>query len=122
MGYYDLEPGEKNVMEYHIPTQIEHNAYSPESNLNGDTLWLQMSKYAEQTQKKFVELEASHERMKKSTASMDKIVKPLQEVHAQLSKSSEETNKILNIVFEEQHHRRRDRDFLHQAINKLCNV
>ncbi|MBW0572160.1 hypothetical protein O181_111875 [Austropuccinia psidii MF-1] len=53
---------------------------------------------------------------------MDKIVKTLQEGHAQLSKASEETNKRLNIVFEEQHHSRRDRDFLDQDINKLFNV
>ncbi|MBW0564859.1 hypothetical protein O181_104574 [Austropuccinia psidii MF-1] len=80
------------------PTQIEHNAFSPESNLNSDILWLQMFHYAEKTQKQFEELEASHERMKKLTASMDKIVKTLQEGHAQLSKASEETNKGLNIV------------------------
>ncbi|MBW0529412.1 hypothetical protein O181_069127 [Austropuccinia psidii MF-1] len=104
------------------PTQIEHNAVSPESNLNSDALRLQMSQYAEQTQKQFAELEASHERMKELTASMDKIVKSLQEGNAQLSKASEETNKILNIVFEEQHHRRRDRDCLDQDINKLFNV
>ncbi|MBW0552121.1 hypothetical protein O181_091836 [Austropuccinia psidii MF-1] len=83
------------------PTQIEHNAVSPESNLNSDALWLQMSQYAEKTQKQFAELEASHERMKESTASMDKIVKTLQEGHAQLSKASEETKKRLNIVFEQ---------------------
>ncbi|MBW0566372.1 hypothetical protein O181_106087 [Austropuccinia psidii MF-1] len=53
---------------------------------------------------------------------MDKIVKTLQEGHAQLSKASEETNKILNIVFEEQHHSRRDRDFLDQDINELFGV
>ncbi|MBW0514588.1 hypothetical protein O181_054303 [Austropuccinia psidii MF-1] len=78
-----------------------------------------MSQYAEHSQKQFAELEASHERMKKITASMDRIVKTLQEVHAQLSKDSEETNKRLNIVFEEQHHSRRDRDCLDQDINKL---
>ncbi|MBW0463599.1 hypothetical protein O181_003314 [Austropuccinia psidii MF-1] len=50
---------------------------------------------------------------------MDKIVKTLQEGHAQLSKASEETNKRLNIVFEEKHHSRRDRDFLDQDINKI---
>ncbi|MBW0548724.1 hypothetical protein O181_088439, partial [Austropuccinia psidii MF-1] len=100
-------------------TQIEHNAVSPESNLNSDALWLQMSQYAEQTQKQFAELEASHDRMKKLTVFMDKIVKTLQEGHAQLSKSSQETNKRLNIVFGEQHHRRRDRDCLDQDINKL---
>ncbi|MBW0509553.1 hypothetical protein O181_049268 [Austropuccinia psidii MF-1] len=81
-----------------------------------------MSQYADQTQRKFSELEASHDRMKKVTASIDKAVKTLQEGHAQLSKSSEETNKILNMVFEEQHHSRRNRDFLDQDINKLFNV
>ncbi|MBW0511731.1 hypothetical protein O181_051446 [Austropuccinia psidii MF-1] len=69
-----------------------------------------MSQYAEQTQKQFSELGASHERMKTLTASMDKIVKTPQEGHAQLSKASEETNKRLNRVFEEQHHRKRDMD------------
>ncbi|MBW0540263.1 hypothetical protein O181_079978 [Austropuccinia psidii MF-1] len=104
------------------PTQIEHDAVSPESNLNSDALWLQMSQYAEQTQNQFEELEASHETMKKLTASMDKTVKTLQEGHAQLSKASEETNKRLNLVFEEQHHSRRDRDCMYQDINKLFNV
>ncbi|MBW0489014.1 hypothetical protein O181_028729 [Austropuccinia psidii MF-1] len=75
------------------PTQIEHNTVSPESNLNSDLLWLQKSQYPEQTQKQFAELKASHERMKNITASMDKIVKPLQEGHAQLSKACDKTNK-----------------------------
>ncbi|MBW0498671.1 hypothetical protein O181_038386 [Austropuccinia psidii MF-1] len=81
-----------------------------------------MSQYAEQNQKQFSELEASHERMKGLTASMEKIVKSLQEGRAQLSKDSEETNKILNLVFEEEHHSKRDRDCLDQDINKLFNV
>ncbi|MBW0565677.1 hypothetical protein O181_105392 [Austropuccinia psidii MF-1] len=71
------------------PTQIENNAVSSESNLNSDELWLQMSKYAEKTQKQFAELEASHERMKILKASMDKVVKTLQEGHAQMRKASE---------------------------------
>ncbi|MBW0477035.1 hypothetical protein O181_016750 [Austropuccinia psidii MF-1] len=104
------------------PTQIEHNTVSPESNLNSDALWLQMSQFAEQTQKHLAELEASHERMKSLTASMDKIVKTLQEGHAQLRKASEETNRRLNLVFEEQYHSKRDRDCLDQDINKLFNV
>ncbi|MBW0470194.1 hypothetical protein O181_009909 [Austropuccinia psidii MF-1] len=58
--------------------------------------------------KQFAELEASHERIKALTASMDKIVKALQEGNAQLSKASEETNRRLNLVFEEQHHSKRD--------------
>ncbi|MBW0562249.1 hypothetical protein O181_101964 [Austropuccinia psidii MF-1] len=53
---------------------------------------------------------------------MDKIFNNLQEGHAQLSKAFEERNKRLNLVFEEQHHRKRDRDFLDQDINKLFNV
>ncbi|MBW0483559.1 hypothetical protein O181_023274 [Austropuccinia psidii MF-1] len=53
---------------------------------------------------------------------MDKIVKTLQEGHSQLRKYSEETNKRLNQVFEEQHHRKRDRDFRDQDINKLFIV
>ncbi|MBW0539937.1 hypothetical protein O181_079652 [Austropuccinia psidii MF-1] len=81
-----------------------------------------MSQYAEQTQKQFAELEASHERMKIWTASMDKIVKTLQEGHAKLNKASEETNKRLNLVFEEQHHSKRDRDGLDQNIKKPFNV
>ncbi|MBW0565010.1 hypothetical protein O181_104725 [Austropuccinia psidii MF-1] len=53
---------------------------------------------------------------------MNKIVKTLQEGHSQLSKAYEGTNKRLNLVFEEQHHSKRDRDFLDQDINKVFNV
>ncbi|MBW0537685.1 hypothetical protein O181_077400 [Austropuccinia psidii MF-1] len=81
-----------------------------------------MSQYAEQAKKQFAEPEASHERMKKLTPSMDEIVENLQEGHPKLSKASEETNKRLNIFFEEQQHSRRDRDCLDQDINKLFNV
>ncbi|MBW0485727.1 hypothetical protein O181_025442 [Austropuccinia psidii MF-1] len=104
------------------PTHIEHDVVTPESNLNSDALWLQMSQFAEQTQNQTSELQASHESMKTLTASMDEIFKTLQEGHAQLSKASEETNKSLNQVFEEKHHRKRDRYFLDQDINKLFNV
>ncbi|MBW0547480.1 hypothetical protein O181_087195, partial [Austropuccinia psidii MF-1] len=104
------------------PTQIEHNVVTPESIINSDAPWLKMSQYYEQIQKQFEEIEASHERMKILATSMDKTVKYLQEGHAQLSKASEETNKRLNLVFEEQHHRKRDRDCLDQKINKLFNV
>ncbi|MBW0528808.1 hypothetical protein O181_068523 [Austropuccinia psidii MF-1] len=111
-------PSNRNI----TPTQIEHNIVTPESNLNSDALWLQMSQYAEQTQKQFAEVAASHERMKNITAFMDKTVKTLQEGHTQLSKASEETNKRLNLVFEAQHHSKRDRDFLDQDMNKLFHV
>ncbi|MBW0533221.1 hypothetical protein O181_072936 [Austropuccinia psidii MF-1] len=60
------------------PTQNEHSVVTPESNLNSDALWLQMSQYAEKTQKRLSETQESHLRMEKLTASMDKIVKTLQ--------------------------------------------
>ncbi|MBW0500654.1 hypothetical protein O181_040369 [Austropuccinia psidii MF-1] len=105
-----------------IPTQSEHDVVTHEINLHSDALWLQMSQFAEKTQKQFSELQASHERMKALTASIDKIVKPLQEGHSQLSKASEEANKRLNKVFQEKNHSKMDRDFLDQDINKLFNV
>ncbi|MBW0583404.1 hypothetical protein O181_123119 [Austropuccinia psidii MF-1] len=52
---------------------------------------------------------------------MERIVKNLQEGNAQLIKASEETNKRLNLVFEEQHHRKRDQACLDQDMNKLFN-
>ncbi|MBW0571590.1 hypothetical protein O181_111305 [Austropuccinia psidii MF-1] len=52
---------------------------------------------------------------------MDKVIKTFQEGHAPLSKASEETNKRLNLVFEEQHHSKRESDCLAQQINKLFN-
>ncbi|MBW0485526.1 hypothetical protein O181_025241 [Austropuccinia psidii MF-1] len=58
-------------------TQIDHHFVTTESNLNSYAMWLQMSQYAEQTQKQFAEIEAIHERMKILTASMDKMVKTL---------------------------------------------
>ncbi|MBW0544483.1 hypothetical protein O181_084198 [Austropuccinia psidii MF-1] len=113
-----ISPINRNI----TPTQIDHNVVTPVSNLNSNELWLQMSQFGEKTQKQFAELQEIHDRMKTLTASMDKIVKTLQEGHAQLSKASEETNKRLNLFFEEQLHSKRDRDCLDQDINKLFNV
>ncbi|MBW0496827.1 hypothetical protein O181_036542 [Austropuccinia psidii MF-1] len=93
-------PNNRNI----TPTKNEQSVVKPESNLKSDALWLKMSQYAEQTQKQFAEIQESHERMKTLTASMDKIVKTLQEGHGQLSKASEETNRRMNQVFEEPHH------------------
>ncbi|MBW0554164.1 hypothetical protein O181_093879 [Austropuccinia psidii MF-1] len=53
---------------------------------------------------------------------MDKIVKNLQEGHAQLRKASEETKKRPNLVFEAQHPSTMDMDCLDQDIKKLFNV
>ncbi|MBW0463965.1 hypothetical protein O181_003680 [Austropuccinia psidii MF-1] len=104
------------------PTQYEHSVVTPESNLNSDLLSIKMSQFSEQTQKQFAELQEIHERMKTLTASMEKIVKTLQEGHAQLRKASEETNRRLNQVFEEKNHCKRDRDCLDQDINNFLNV
>ncbi|MBW0519402.1 hypothetical protein O181_059117 [Austropuccinia psidii MF-1] len=104
------------------PTQVEHNVLTPEINQNSDEMWLQMSQFAEKTQKQFAELQASLERMKTLTASMDKTVKTLQEGQAWLSRASEQTKKRLNLAFEEQQHSKRGRDCLHQDINKLFDI
>ncbi|MBW0485917.1 hypothetical protein O181_025632 [Austropuccinia psidii MF-1] len=93
-------PNNRNITH----TQNEHSVFTPEINLNSDALWLQMSQNAEKTLKQFAELQESHLRMEKLTASMEKIVKTLQEVHAQLSKASEGTNKRQNQFLEERHH------------------
>ncbi|MBW0534529.1 hypothetical protein O181_074244 [Austropuccinia psidii MF-1] len=106
-------PNNRNI----TPTQNEHSVVTPESNLNSDAPWLQMSKFSYKTQKKFAELQEIHERIKKLTASMEKTAKTLQKVHAQLRKASEETNKRLNQVFEEQNHCRMDRAYLDQDLN-----
>ncbi|MBW0564388.1 hypothetical protein O181_104103 [Austropuccinia psidii MF-1] len=45
-------PSNRNINQ----TQIEHNVVTPESNLNSDALWLQMSQFAEKTQKHFANL------------------------------------------------------------------
>ncbi|MBW0473900.1 hypothetical protein O181_013615 [Austropuccinia psidii MF-1] len=81
-----------------------------------------MSQFSEKTQKQFAELQERHERMKTIKASMDKIFETFQEGHAQLIKASEETNKRLNQVFEEQHLCRREWDFLDKDLNKFVNV
>ncbi|MBW0531751.1 hypothetical protein O181_071466 [Austropuccinia psidii MF-1] len=70
----------------------------------------------------FSELQESLVIMEKLTALMDEIVKTLQAGHAQLSRASQETNKKLCHVFEEQHHCKRDRDCLDQDFKKLFNV
>ncbi|MBW0563663.1 hypothetical protein O181_103378 [Austropuccinia psidii MF-1] len=82
-------PSNRNI----TPTQTEHNIFTSESNINSDTLLLQMSQYSEQSANQFAELEASHERMKKLQASMEKIVKNLQEGHAQLTKALKKLTK-----------------------------
>ncbi|MBW0529011.1 hypothetical protein O181_068726 [Austropuccinia psidii MF-1] len=42
-------PNNRNI----TPTQNEHSVVTPESNINSDALWLQMSQFSEKTQKQF---------------------------------------------------------------------
>ncbi|MBW0499700.1 hypothetical protein O181_039415 [Austropuccinia psidii MF-1] len=88
------------INKNNTPTQIDHNVVTHESNVKSDALWLQMSQFSEKTQKQF-------------------LAKNLEEGNSQLSKASVETNKILNLVFEEQHNRKRDRDCLDQEMKKI---
>ncbi|MBW0462918.1 hypothetical protein O181_002633 [Austropuccinia psidii MF-1] len=111
-------PNNRNI----TPTWNKYNVVTPESSSNSDAQWLQMSQFAEKTKKQFPELQESHVRMEKLAASMDKIVKPLQEGCDQLSKASEEANRRLNKVLEEKHHCKRNRDCLGQDLNKFFNV
>ncbi|MBW0580794.1 hypothetical protein O181_120509 [Austropuccinia psidii MF-1] len=75
-----------------------------------------------QAQEKFDELHRRNERLKKLITLHEATIKAIQESCAKSSKASEETNKILNQVFEEQYHCKRDRDFLDQDINRFFNI
>ncbi|MBW0526234.1 hypothetical protein O181_065949 [Austropuccinia psidii MF-1] len=104
------------------PTQTEHNVVTPESNLNSDKLWLPMSQFEVQTQEKIDDFKRLNKRSKRNAIIQEATIKAIQESCAQLSKASEEINKRMNQVFEEQHHCKRDRDFMYQDIKKLFNV
>ncbi|MBW0525565.1 hypothetical protein O181_065280 [Austropuccinia psidii MF-1] len=104
------------------PTQTEHNVVTPESNLNRDKIWLQMSQFAVQTQESLDYFKRINERLQRNAILQEATIQGIQESCAQLSKASEETNRRLNQVFEEQHHCKRDRDFLDQDLNKFFNV
>ncbi|MBW0526996.1 hypothetical protein O181_066711 [Austropuccinia psidii MF-1] len=110
-------PNNRNI----TPTQTEHNVVTPESNLNSDKLWLEMSQFAVKTQEKLDDFKRLNERLQRNAILQEDKIKAIQESCAQLSKASEETNKRLNQVFEEEHHCKRDRDFLDQDISKLFN-
>ncbi|MBW0507527.1 hypothetical protein O181_047242 [Austropuccinia psidii MF-1] len=53
-------PTNRNI----TPTQNEQTFVTPESNLNSDQLWLQMSKFEVQTKERFDELHMSNGRLK----------------------------------------------------------
>ncbi|MBW0465957.1 hypothetical protein O181_005672 [Austropuccinia psidii MF-1] len=99
------------------PTQTEHIFFTPESNLNSDKMWLQMSQFSVQTQESLDDFKRLNERLKRNAILQKATIEAIQESCAQLSKASEETNKRLNQVFEEKNNCKRDRDFLDQDLN-----
>ncbi|MBW0522541.1 hypothetical protein O181_062256 [Austropuccinia psidii MF-1] len=104
------------------PTQTKHNVVTPESNLNSEKLWLQMSQFAVQTQESFDDLNTISESLQRNVILQEAKIQAIQESCAQLRKASEESRIRLNNVFEEHHHCKRDRDFLDKDINKLFYV
>ncbi|MBW0529931.1 hypothetical protein O181_069646 [Austropuccinia psidii MF-1] len=86
------------------PTQTYNNVITPEHNLNSDKLWLQLSQFSLQSQEKLDDFKRLNEILQRNAILQEGKIKDIQESCAQLSKSSEENNKRLNEVFEEQHH------------------
>ncbi|MBW0508670.1 hypothetical protein O181_048385 [Austropuccinia psidii MF-1] len=105
--YRISSPTNRNI----TPTQTEHDVVTPESNLKSDKLWLQMSQSAVQTQEQLYDLKRLNERLQINAISQEATIKAIQESCSQLSKASEETNKRLNKVFEEQHHCKKGQGF-----------
>ncbi|MBW0470587.1 hypothetical protein O181_010302 [Austropuccinia psidii MF-1] len=86
------------------PTQTKHNVAKLESNLNSDKLWLQMFQFEVQTQEQLDDFKILNEILQRNAILKEATIKATQESCAQLNKASGETKKILNQVFEEQHH------------------
>ncbi|MBW0475869.1 hypothetical protein O181_015584 [Austropuccinia psidii MF-1] len=81
-----------------------------------------MSQFEVQTQEPPLYFKRLNEILQRNAILQEAKIKAIQESCAQVSKSSEETNKRLNQVFEEQYHCKRERDSLDQDIKKLFNV
>ncbi|MBW0579555.1 hypothetical protein O181_119270 [Austropuccinia psidii MF-1] len=105
-----------------ISTQIKHDVVIPESTIIGNTLWLQFSQFAEQTQNEFERLHENISGLQEVNTLQTKTIHILQEDYTRLSKSSEKTKRRLNQVLEEQNNCKRDMEYLNQDIDKLLNV
>ncbi|MBW0487593.1 hypothetical protein O181_027308 [Austropuccinia psidii MF-1] len=81
-----------------------------------------MSQFAVQTKEKLDDFKRMNERLQRNAILQEATIKAIQESCDRSSKASEETNKRLNQVFEEQNHCKKDRDCLEQDINKVFNV
>ncbi|MBW0568012.1 hypothetical protein O181_107727 [Austropuccinia psidii MF-1] len=99
------DPATKSI----TPTQMKYNVVTPESNLNSDQLWLQMSQLAVKNQEKFDEPHSRNVRLQEWKTLQEATVKAIQESYAKLSEASEETNKRLNPFFKDEYHCKRDR-------------
>ncbi|MBW0463950.1 hypothetical protein O181_003665 [Austropuccinia psidii MF-1] len=105
------------IIKNNISTQSEHNVVTPEATIIIIALWMQMGKFEEKTQKEFEILHENNSRLQEIITLKTKTIHTLQEEYTQLSRASEETNKILNEVLEEQFHCKRDREYLDQDMN-----
>ncbi|MBW0461941.1 hypothetical protein O181_001656 [Austropuccinia psidii MF-1] len=81
-----------------------------------------MSQFSVQAQDQLDDLKRPNETLQRNAILQEATIKDIQEICAQLRKAFQETNKILNQVFEEQQHFKRYRDCLDKDINKLFNV
>ncbi|MBW0554994.1 hypothetical protein O181_094709 [Austropuccinia psidii MF-1] len=81
-----------------------------------------MSQFEVQSKEKFDELHSSNVRLHEVTTLQGAKTKSIQESCDKLSKASEETNKRINQVSQEQFHCQRDRYSLDQDMKKLLKV
>ncbi|MBW0578324.1 hypothetical protein O181_118039 [Austropuccinia psidii MF-1] len=84
-----------------ISTQMKHNVVIPESTISSNNLWLQLSKFVEQTQKEFERLHESISRLQEVHTLQTRTIHTLQEDYTELCKASEDTKRRLNQVLEE---------------------
>ncbi|MBW0516810.1 hypothetical protein O181_056525 [Austropuccinia psidii MF-1] len=80
-----------------------------------------MSQFEFHTQQSLDDFKRINERLQRNAILKEATIKDIQEGCSQLRKISEENNKRLSQVFEEQHHCKGDRECLDQEINKLFN-
>ncbi|MBW0521651.1 hypothetical protein O181_061366 [Austropuccinia psidii MF-1] len=104
-----------------ISTQMKHNVVIPESTISSNTLCLQFSQFVEEIQKEIERLHESISRLQEVYTLQTKTIHTLQEDYTELYKASEDTNRRLNQVLEEQNRCKRDREYLDQDIDELFN-
>ncbi|MBW0468140.1 hypothetical protein O181_007855 [Austropuccinia psidii MF-1] len=105
-----------------ISTHVKHNVVIPERTISSITLWLQFSKFVEQTQKEFERLHENISRLQEVYTLQTNTINTLQEDYTKLSKASEGSKRRPNHVLQEQTHCKRDGEDLDQDIDRLFNV